>query len=300
MSNPHDKLMQRAWQNCRAGMSLCVRDEHAWQKALAFSQRALAVAPSHMQRWIEILNGEQAVKLRELFTTASFFDLSRAEQAWWDPLIQSAPFAGVLQPPKRDDTLKASHSTEQRAMTLEQFDHICRAAAAIAGVKKVYVFGANAIIPWLANAGHPIPLPDFQPSRELDISAGDEKLDTLIDGAIGEFSTFDETFSVYAHGLSLASFQTPSNWLERADKRIEPVSGIEIVVPHPHDLVISKLVVGRPKDFDFATCVQRFYPMSALSIETLLLEFEQAHPNALSTLRQHLEVWQATEPSLTK
>lgn len=43
-------------------------------------------------------------------------------------------------------------------MTLQQFDHICRAAAAVADVKKIYVFGANAIIPWLAETGHSIPL----------------------------------------------------------------------------------------------------------------------------------------------
>lgn len=293
-SNPHDLLLERAWENCRAGMLLCERDEQARRKALAFSQRALAVAPSHMQRWIEILNGEHATQLRLLFTTESFFDLSRAEQAWWDQLVQSAPFAGVLPRPKRNNTLKASHSIQPRAMTLEQFDHICRAAAAIANVKKVYVFGAKAIILWLANAGHPIPLPGFLPSRELDISAGDDKLDTLIDDAIGELSYFDETFSVYAHGVGLSTFQAPSNWLKRAGKRTEPAIGIEIIVPHPHDLIISKLVAGRPKDFDFATLVHKLYPMSKEEIENLLAEFQQAYPSSFSALQKHLEMWQSS------
>ncbi|MGH7457328.1 MAG: hypothetical protein ACRENG_38615 [bacterium] len=83
-------------------------------------------------------------------------------------------------------------------MTLEQFDHVCRAVAAVAGVKKIYVFGANAIIPWLARFGYSIPLSDLESSRDVDVTVGDAKLDLLIDGAIGELSSFDQTFSVYA------------------------------------------------------------------------------------------------------
>ena len=192
--------------------------ELARSKALAFSQRALAVAPKHMRRWIEIISGAHPLQQRALCTMENFFALPPGEQAWWDPLVQSHPFAGVVLKKKNRE---ASNTLGSKAMTLEQFDHICRAAAAIASVQKVYVFGANAIIPWLANSGLPIPLPEFEPSRELDISVGDEKLDTLIDGAIGELSAFDETFFVYAHGVSLSVFQAPRNWLERAGKRTE-------------------------------------------------------------------------------
>lgn len=294
MNNPHDKLMQRAWQNCRVGMLLCERDEPARSKALAFSLRALAVAPKHMQRWIEILRGAHKAHLGELYETDSFFALSREAQTWWDQLVQSHPFAGVVGKRNEHNRFKASQTIKPNAMTIEQFDHLCRAAAAIAGVKKVYVFGANAILPWLANSGHPIPLPELEPSRELDISAGDEKLDTLIDGAIGELSAFDETFSVYAHGVSLATFQAPKNWLSRAGTRTEPVSNIEIITPHPHDLLLAKLVAGRPKDFEFATRTHQLYPMSTPTLASLLVEFEQAHPNALPALRQHLHIWQST------
>lgn len=295
-SNPHDALLERAWQNCRAGMALCERDEQARNQALAFSQRAHSVAPAHMQRWLELLCGAHAAHVRELYRTENFFALARTEQAWWDQLVQSHPFASIVPRGKKAGAPKASHLNKARAMTLEQFDHICRAAAAIASVKKVYAFGANAIIPWLANSGHSIPLPGFLPSRELDISVGNEKLDSLIDGAIGELSAFDETFSVYAHGVSLATFQAPNNWRKRAGKRTEPVSGIEIVVPHPHDLMISKLVAGRPKDFDFATRVHELYPMTEEEVEALSAEFRQAHPEALPALQAHLKTWRSALP----
>lgn len=94
--NPHDRLMQRAWQNCRAGLAICQRDPLARQKALAFSERAKTVAPAHMQRWIEILNGKPQEHIQALFNTDNFLNLPPHERAWWDQLIQSAPFAPVL------------------------------------------------------------------------------------------------------------------------------------------------------------------------------------------------------------
>jgi hypothetical protein len=290
--NPHDRLMQRAWQNCRAGLAICLQNETARKKALDFSKRAYSVAPVHMQRWIEILRGEHVEHVARLLHTEHFFRLTSQQQAWWDQLIQSAPFAPVLVKQKAKGKRQKENSGQQTYMTLQQFDHICRAAAAVADVKKIYVFGANAIIPWLAQTGHPIPLPDFTPSRELDVSVGDEKMDTLIDGAIGELSAFDQTFSIYAHGVELATFQAPANWQRRTEKRIEPTSGVEIIVPHPHDLIISKLAVGRPKDFEFAVSAAKLFPIADNVLNDLVDEFRAAHPQAEAALRANVEIWQ--------
>jgi hypothetical protein len=178
-------------------------------------------------------------------------------------------------------------------MTLEQFDHVCSAAAAVAGVKRVYVFGDTAIIPWQAQSGRSIHLPDFAPSREVDISAGDEKLDTLIDGSIGELSAFDETFAVYAHGVSLDAFKAPANWQQRTASRTEPVSGTEIIVPHPHDLIFSKLVAGRPKDFDFVVAAVKLFPITDVELDRFVQEFRQAYPEEEMRLRGNIETWKS-------
>lgn len=289
--HPHDYLMERAWQNCRAGLAICQRDRLALKKALAFSHRAKAVAPTHMQRWIEILNNQHQEHIQLLFDTERFLALTPLEQAWWDQLIQSAPFVPVLAKQKTKSKKQKAHNAKQTHMTLEQFDHICRAAAAVAGTQKVYVFGANAIIPWLVQAGHSIPLSGFVPSRELDLSVGDEKMDTLIDGSIGELSVFDQTFAVYAHGVSLSAFQAPANWQKRAGKRTEPVHQIEIIAPHPHDLIISKLAIGRPKDFDFAVVVARLFPMTDAELNNLLDEFRAVHSQAVAALHANVEIW---------
>jgi hypothetical protein len=176
-------------------------------------------------------------------------------------------------------------------MTVEQFDHVCRAAASVADVKRIYAFGANAIIPWLAQVSRSIPLPNLKPSRDVDVTTGDEKLDLLIDGTIGEMSLFDKTFSVYAHSVNFALFQAPANWRQRTGKRIEPASGVEIIVPHPHDLIISKLSAGRPKDLDFAVSVARLFPMPDDVLNDLVEEFHAAHAQAEAALRANVEIW---------
>lgn len=185
-------------------------------------------------------------------------------------------------------------------MTLEQFDHVCRSAAAVADMKRVFTFGDSAIIPWLAQSGRSISLPDFTPSREVDISVGEENLDALIDGSIGELSAFDETFSVYAHGVSLEAFQAPVNWQQRAGSRTEPVSGVEIIVPHPHDLIISKLAAGRPKDFDFAISAAKFFPLSDIELDRLMKEFEEKYSAAANTFRGQVEDWKSKVETSTE
>lgn len=79
--------------------------------------------------------------------TGSFFDLSKQGRARWDQLLQSAPVLRAATDKQSRAGGSQSKKRKQAGMTLEQFDHICRAAAAVAGVKKVHVFGANAVPP---------------------------------------------------------------------------------------------------------------------------------------------------------
>jgi hypothetical protein len=132
---------------------------------------------------------------------------------------------------------------------------------------------------------------DLESSRDVDITVGNAKLDLLIDGATGEFSLFDKTFSVYTHSVDFALFQAPANWRQRAGKRTEPVSGVEIIVPHPHDLIISKPAVGRPKDFEFAVAVARLFPITHNVLNDWVDEFRAVHPQAEAALRANVEIW---------
>ena len=168
-------------------------------------------------------------------------------------------------------------------MRREQFFHIARAACALANVDFVTVFGANAILPWIYDYGMDDMRDFLDPvyiSRELDLCVGDgteDELNTLIDGAIGELSQFDETFGVYAHPNPISGlFHAPTSWLTRIRIEREPVSGVCIRVPHYLDLTISKIVSGRPKDKAFTLRVIEVFRVEFPQIEGLLEEYRQA------------------------
>lgn len=170
-------------------------------------------------------------------------------------------------------------------MHIEQFFHIVRAACAIANVETITVFGANALLPWLRERGI-LDMRHFleptQVSRELDLCVGDgadDTLNTLIDGAIGELSQFDATFGVYARPNPLNGlFRAPSTWRQRVRREREPVSQVQIIVPHYLDLSISKILAGRPKDEAFVIQVARLFAVACADLEELLAEYVWEYP----------------------
>ncbi len=92
--------------------------------------------------------------------------------------------------------------------------------------------------------------PEADPAR-----AGD------IDGALGEGSMFHDTYGYYAHGVGPETAKAPAGW----ESRLVPV-----LVRHPvtgapaigrcleiHDLLLSKCVAGRERDYEFAETAVR-------------------------------------------
>ena len=74
----------------------------------------------------------------------------------------------------------------------------------------------------------------------------------LIDGSIGEESTFHKTFGYYAHGVGEETATLPMGWKDRLISLTGPdLGGATGLCLEVHDLAISKLVAGRPKDLQF-------------------------------------------------
>lgn len=93
-------------------------------------------------------------------------------------------------------------------------------------------------------------------SIEADIAFLDdpnESKSDRVDGAIGEDSRFHESFGVYGQGVGLATAVLPEGWQDRLvafdDAEADPSDALCL---EPHDLVVSKLVAGREKDYGFA------------------------------------------------
>lgn len=138
-------------------------------------------------------------------------------------------------------------------MRRSQLAHILRAACDITGDPAILVIGSQAILGTFTDEELP---PDATRSIEADLAFfddPDESKSDAVDGAIGELSSFHETYGVYGQGVGLATAMLPSGWRDRlvrfSDPEAEPS---EAVCLDPHDLVVSKLVAGREKDFEFA------------------------------------------------
>ena len=168
-------------------------------------------------------------------------------------------------------------------MNKEEAYHICRAAAMIAKVDGVFVFGSNAIVFWLDEVG----LSDTEEllgeytSRDLDISVSenDEILNLMVDATIGELSPFHNTFGVYAHvNLPQRLFKSPKSWVSRLKVEREPISEIKIVVPHPLDLAFSKMVASREKDFVFCERVFKIFNLKIEDLEKIVTEYINENP----------------------
>ena len=138
-------------------------------------------------------------------------------------------------------------------MTREELAHILRAAAQIANDSDILVIGSQSILGTFSEDDLP---PAAHGSIEADIAFfddPDERKADHVDGAIGEASLFHEQFGIYAQGASLRTAVLPAGWRDRLvsyDRYDAKPSAARCL--EAHDLVISKLVVGREKDLLFA------------------------------------------------
>lgn len=140
-------------------------------------------------------------------------------------------------------------------MNRAELEHIIRASGEIAKVKKVIIFGSQSIL-----AQFPDLLKSASQDREVlirsmeaDIMIPDSKEKTeLVEAVMGELSMFHDTFGYYAQGVDLTTSTLPEGWenrlVEICNENTKGVSGMCLEI---HDLIISKLYAGRPKDIDF-------------------------------------------------
>ena len=133
-------------------------------------------------------------------------------------------------------------------MTRQQLEHLLRAAADIADDNEIVVIGSQAIL-----GQFPDPPASMRISVEADLFPLNhpERAD-LIDGTIGELSPFHETFGYYAQGVSEQTARLPAGWKQRLVViQNENTRGAKGLCLEVHDLLVSKTIAGREKDFAF-------------------------------------------------
>jgi hypothetical protein len=138
-------------------------------------------------------------------------------------------------------------------VTREQLAHLLRSAAQIADESDVVVIGSQSILGTYAEDELPA---QAVASLEADLAFFDDddnaKSDS-VDAHIGEESRFHDTFGYYGQGVSISTAILPAGWRDRIvlleNDLTAPGRGLCL---DRHDLVVSKLVAGREKDFGFA------------------------------------------------
>lgn len=133
-------------------------------------------------------------------------------------------------------------------MRREQLEHIIRAAADVTDEPAFVVIGSQSILGAL-----PDPPAALLVSIEADIYPRDRPdLADLIEGSLGELSSFHEQFGYYAQGVGPETAVLPEGWQERLVELKGPQTGKGIgFCLDPHDLAVSKLVAMREKDAHF-------------------------------------------------
>ena len=138
-------------------------------------------------------------------------------------------------------------------MQPEDFEHVLAAAAEVTGQDEFVVIGSQAILGSFAQ-----PPEGLLQSLEADIyPLRDPASADAIDGALGDGSQFHLAFGYYAHGVGPETAEAPKGWQERLVRREIPRRVASTRSPvawclEVHDLVLSKCVAGRKRDWDYA------------------------------------------------
>ncbi len=129
-----------------------------------------------------------------------------------------------------------------------------RAASAITLEDEFVIIGSQALL-----GEHPDAPGELLVSIEVDLyPRAKPESSILVDGAIGEGSTFQDTFGYYAHGVSPQTATLPERWEERLiPVKNENTGGATGWCLETHDLAVSKLVAGREKDVEFVNGLVR-------------------------------------------
>jgi len=165
-------------------------------------------------------------------------------------------------------------------MQRSELEHIIRASGEISGDDEIIIIGSQAILGQFPDA--PIRLLS---SMEADVyPKNNPKKADMVDGAIGEGSSFHELHGYYAQGVGENTAVLPKDWESRlvilTNENTNGVTGYCLEV---HDLAISKLIAMRPKDLEF---VQELVRHDMIAKKTMLYRLK--HTDLQESVRSNI------------
>ncbi len=154
-------------------------------------------------------------------------------------------------------------------MKRSELEHVLRAAGAITLREDFIVIGSQAVLGQFPHAPAEVCI-----SREVDLYPRDHPDESiLIDGAIGEGSTFHDTFGYYGHGVGPETAVLPEGWKRRLIRvHGAETGGVSGWCLEVHDLAVSKIVAGRDRDVEFVTALLTHGLIQAETLRSRLKE----------------------------
>lgn len=164
-------------------------------------------------------------------------------------------------------------------MNRSDLEHILRASKAITGETEFVVIGSQSILGLWPDAPR-----GLRQSMEADLYPRFRpELSELIEGSLGRYSQFDQTFGYFADGVSPTTATLPNGWEERLARLAnENTGGAVGWCLETHDLAFSKLVARREKDLAFVKELLRHKMAEPSRLRSLIATVED------NTLRERL------------
>jgi hypothetical protein len=152
-------------------------------------------------------------------------------------------------------------------MKRADLEHILRACKAITRESEFIIIGSQSILGAFPDAPR-----ELRKSMEVDLYPRKRpELAGLIEGSLGELSTFEATFGYRADGVAPETAVLPANWTDRlVSVQTDMTEGAIGWCLEPHDLAFSKLAARRTKDLDFVAGLLRFRMISRAKLERLI------------------------------
>jgi hypothetical protein len=164
-------------------------------------------------------------------------------------------------------------------MNRSELEHLLRASSGTTGEQEFIIIGSQSVL-----GKHPDAPRELRQSMELDIYPRNKpELSEDIEGSLGRYSRFNETYGYFADGVSPDTALLPVGW----ETRLTPVcnentSGATGWCIDPVDLTIAKLAAARPKDIAFIRGMLKHRYIRPAEIERLIATFDD------ETLRKRL------------
>jgi hypothetical protein len=137
-------------------------------------------------------------------------------------------------------------------------EHIIRASGSVLHENQVIIVGSQSIL-----ASFPEEMLPTEAARSLEADVlpfndPEGKKADLIEGALGEFSPFDEEFGIHADGVSDETSVLPEGWRNRLIPYLNSnTNGVTGLCLERHDLCVAKLAANRDKDREFVAALLR-------------------------------------------